>query len=131
MFGFDLAELCVRSHAISSVQRRGVDVGGAEILSGIERAEAIAQAVGMEDDPPLEYCPPPTTAQIAAIADPILRGQMLWQAIAAVNDFAAEMDEVKLMFSVRPTSIGDYIAQHMAEVRAIQEREKGEVANGK
>jgi uncharacterized protein YbjT (DUF2867 family) len=130
MFSFDLAELCVRSHAISSVQRRCVDVGGPEILSGIERAEAIAQAVGMEDDPPLEYCPPPTNAQIVAVADPAQRSQMLWQAIAAVNDFAAEMDEVKLMFSVRLTSIGDYIAQHMAEVRAILEREKEEVANG-
>ncbi len=130
MFGFDLAELCVRSHAISSAQRRCLDVGGPEILSGIERAEAIAQAVGIEDDPPLEYCPPPTAAQIAAVADPVLRSQMQWQAIAAVNDFAAEMDEVMLMFSVRLTSIGDYIEQHTAEVLGILQREKEGADNG-
>lgn len=130
MFGFDLAELCVRSHAISSVQRRCVDVGGPEILSGIERAEAIAQAVGMEDDPPLEYCPPPSAEQIAAIADPALRGQMLWQAIAAVNDFVAEMDEVCLMFSVRLTSIGDYIGQHIEAVQGILAQENKGISNG-
>ncbi len=130
MFGFDLAELCVRAHAISSVQRRCVDVGGPEILSGIERAEAIAQAVGIDDDPLLEYRPPPSAEQIAAIADPALRGQMLWQAIAAVNDFAAEIDEVRLMFSVRLTSIGEYIEQHTAEVLGILQREKEGAGNG-
>lgn len=119
LFTFDLAELCVRSHAISSVQRRCVDVGGPEILSGIERAEAVAQGAGLDDDPLLEYIQPPTSAQIAAEPDPLRRGQLMWQAIAAVNDFAAEMDQTILMFSVKLTSIGDYIAQHLDEVQKM------------